>query len=124
MTGLFALVVLALVVLGFLVVGSSLSELMVGDEEVKVAEEEEGEWSCLRLLVAAVESFLLVVGMAFGKMLEMDGREEGAMRVLFCFGVEVEGAMVRKSQRVKNLPSSPAELRNFFLMSWKQARAD
>jgi hypothetical protein len=49
---------------------------MVGDEEVKVAEEDEGEWSCLRFLVVAVEGFLVVVGMAFGKMLEMDGREE------------------------------------------------
>jgi hypothetical protein len=54
--------------------------------------------------------------MAFGKMLEMDGREE---QCEFCFGMEVEGEMVRKSQRVKNLLSSPAELRNFFLMSWK-----
>jgi hypothetical protein len=65
MTGFFALVVLALVVLGFLVVGSSLSEVMVGEEEAKVAEEEEGECSCLRFLVVAVEGFLVVVGMAW-----------------------------------------------------------
>jgi hypothetical protein len=64
------LVLVAAVILGFLVGWEvSLSESAVGEELVKVAEEEEGEWGCLRFL--GTVGFLLVPGTAW-KMSELD----------------------------------------------------
>jgi uncharacterized membrane protein YobD (UPF0266 family) len=57
------LVLVAAVVLGFFVGWEvSLSESAVGEELVKVAEEEEGEWGCLHFL--GTVGFLLLTGAA------------------------------------------------------------
>lgn len=120
-----AVVVLALVDLvglDFLVGGAvgSLSESAVGEELVKVAEEEEGELGCLRFLGLVGFLLVLVEGVAC-EALEMGGIKEGEVSVVSRYGRE--GAMVRGYNL--NLPvSSPAVLRSLFLMSWKQARAD